>query len=296
MLSEHDAEVVEFDLLRFAHAIDKGLYLPERRVGFGRDKIRCILNMLKLLAPSAGGRQRVVTWAVNILRRYARALAKDLETLDIASEKRVELANWLEKLRDALEQFDQLPDVCEGPPSKTGLSDIYFKRRSVRCWKDEDVDNSVLRTLVEAALWAPSSCNRQPYKFLFIRDAKVKRMVLDVATGGRGFADMAPVVLLLLVDVRAYYSPSERHLAYIDAALASQNLALAACELGLGTVWLNCAVEDFAKEDELRGELRIPRWYALVGAMAIGWPLDDTRYEPSVRRSVDDVIVFERFA
>ncbi len=293
--SPKDVDVIEYDLLRFTHAIDKGLQLPNRRAGFGRFKVECVLNMVKLLENSSQGREQVIRWAYTVLNDYAKVLADDLDNRGLTSEERTDLSAWLEKLNQEIATLPSLSDSGEAPSPVEGISPVYFERRSVRQWADKPVEDVTLEKLVKVALWAPSSCNRQPYKFLFVRSEESKRLVLEVAQGGKSFAEKAPVLLVLLADVRAYCAPSERHLAYIDAALASQNLALAACELGLGAVWLNCSVEDFSAEDQLRLALKIPPWYAIVGAMAIGYQRDEEPRNPSARRSVQSVVVYERF-
>ena len=290
-----DLDVMEFDLLRFVHAIDKGLQLPNRKVAFGREKIRCILTMLRHLICFKNCREQVIAWAVEVLRQYVEVLRNDLETKEYSPTDRSELVSWLNELERELDSLLSMGELKIESPESNGLSNVYYQRRSIRQWSKKPVEDAILRQIVEAAVWAPSSCNRQPYKFIFIRSEHGKRLLLDVATGGRGLAEHAPVIVLLLSDVRAYYAPSERHLAYIDSALASQNLSLAAHELGLGTVWLNCATEDFVKEDRLRNELSIPPWYAIVGALAIGYPREGFQAKPPVRRCVDNIILHERF-
>lgn len=292
----HDVDVIEFDLLRYAHAIDKGLQLADRRSGFGIEKIRCILRMLAYLNLSDGGSRQVFGWSLGILRRYRQVLDTDLAGSELDDDNRQRLTEWARELDEALGQFDETDSYDTVAPTCDGLSPIYFSRRSVRQWTDRPVDDATLKTLVEAALWAPASCNRQPHKFLFIRDAEKKRLAIEVAAGGTGFADRAPVLVVLLNDVRAYYAPSERHLAYIDTTLAAQNFVLAACELGLGPVLLSMACEDTSAVDRFRSALGIPDWYATIALIALGYPKDSSPCVPSVRRSVEAMMVFDGFS
>ncbi len=290
-----DLDVVEFDLLRYAHAIDKGLQLPEHRVGFGQDKIRCIARMISSLRASHGAYIDPIAWAVGILRRYRETLAADILALEQIEDRLQPHVEWLRELDKMLMQFGEVTSCEASVPVHPDLSPVYFDRRSVRQWSNRPVSEQTLRTLVEAAAWAPASCNRQPHKFLFLRDRESKHLALSVAVGGSGFGSEAPVIVLLLNDVRAYYGPHERHLAYVDTALAAQNLILAAHELGIGTVWLSCACEDLGQEDRLRSALHVPDWYAVVGAVALGYTDQSTVCVPSVRRSVDKMMVLDAF-
>ncbi|MFB0555263.1 MAG: nitroreductase family protein [Phycisphaerae bacterium] len=295
ILSYDEVEVLDFDLRRYAHAIDKGLQLPEHKVGFGRDKIRCVLRMLKYIRQNAKGQEDLLTWCLDVLHRYHTILAKDLASGDLPADQRCECADWAAELSEVLQEFDDIEHWPSVEPDVNGLSRLFFERRSVRRWTPKLVDEKTLCYLVKAALWAPSSCNRQPHKFLFVRDEVKKKLLVELATGAKEFADCAPVILVLLNDVRAYYGPNERHLSYIDTSIAGQNLTLAAHELGLGTVWLNWAVDRPDAEEHLRVKLNIPPWYAVIALIAIGYPDDAVDFPPPARRPVEQSILFDSF-
>lgn len=293
-ITPNDAGVLEYDLRRWEHAIDKGLQLPERRPGFGKDKIRCIITMITLLKRFPD-RCRTVACTLEILRRYQRVLESDLADASANAGEQVELSMWAEELSAALGEFSNIECTEQTVPSPNQLSPVLFQRRSVRRWCDKPIDRNTLRLLVEAALWGPSSCNRQPSKFLFVEDPSKKALLVDTATGASGFTEFAPVICVLLNDVRAYNGPCERHLAYIDTSIAAENLALAAHELGLGAVWLNWALPDVASEKRVRKALGIPSWCAIIGLIALGHPDETVACPPPARREVDEVILFDSF-
>lgn len=292
-ISPDDADVLEYDLRRWEHAIDKGLQLPERRPGFGKDKIRLIVKMITLLKRFPD-RCRTIACTVEILRRYQQVLESDLASAS-AGPMQVELSEWTKELSGYLDEFGSIECTEQAVPSPEQLSPLLFQRRSVRRWSDKPVDKSMLRSLVEAALWGPSSCNRQPTKFLFVEDPSKKALLISTATGASGFTEYAPVICVLLNDIRAYSGPCERHLAYIDTSIAAENLALAAHELGLGAVWLNWALPDVASEKHVREALRIPTWYAVIGLIALGYPDETASCPPPARRQIDEVILFDSF-
>jgi len=293
-ISPDDADVLEYDLRRWEHAIDKGLQLPERRPGFGKDKIRLIIKMITLLKRFPD-RCRTIACTVEILRRYQQVLESDLTDMSADAAKQAELSIWAEELSSALGEFSNIECIEQAVPSPEQLSPLLFQRRSVRRWSDKPVDKSMLRSLVEAALWGPSSCNRQPTKFLFVEDSSKRALLIATATGASGFTEYAPVICVLLNDIRAYTGPCERHLAYIDTSIAAENLALAAHELGLGAVWLNWALPDVASEKQVREALGIPPWYAMIGLIALGYPDETASCPPPARREVDEVILFDSF-
>ncbi len=295
VLQKDELDVIEFDLLRYIHSIDKGLLLDNRRPGFGVKKIRCVINMLRYMKLCNDADVHVMGWTIDILRRYVRVLSSDIALADPGKEQTRDLISFAEELNQAMLEFEKYDSFEPDTPACTSIPPILFSRRSVRSWDSKLVDDATLHTLVEAAAWAPASCNRQPYRFLFLRDPEKKKMAIEAAIGGKGFADKAPVIVVLLNDVRAYYAPHERHLAYVDTALAAQNFSLAAHSMGLGTVFLSMAVEDTQMETQFRNALNIPDWYASIALIALGYPKDVGECGIPVRRSIDKMMVFDEF-
>ncbi len=292
-LQPDQLKVLEYDLRRYAHALDKGLQLPERRVGFGRDKAKRVIAMMDFLCASKAQNCTLYKWTLSILKQYAAAMTVDTGNSDLTQDQTNYLTDWNKELSDALERLPDLGTETTDIISEADVLPTAFERRSIRRWTDKAVEDDILRTLVKAALWAPASCNRQPHHFLFVRDSKKINLVVGLASGAKGFAEKAPCMLVLLSDVRAYYAPNERHLAYIDASLAGENLTLTAHEMGLGCVWLNWAIEDLSKEDTLREALKIPPYYAVIALIAIGYPDKSLTCLPPDRRNVEDCIAFD---
>jgi len=109
-----------------------------------------------------------------------------------------------------------------------------FTRRSIRKYTDKDVSDEDIRTILKAAMYAPSAGNQQPWHFIVIRD----RAILDKVPEVHPYSKMiqnAPVAILVCGDTSA-----EKYPGYWvqDCSAATENLLLAAHGLGLGAVWL----------------------------------------------------------
>jgi nitroreductase len=144
-----------------------------------------------------------------------------------------------------------------------------------------------VRKLVEAAIWAPSSCNRQTCRFLILRDEDERTIVGKAVVGGAGFAEKAPVHILALVDARPYHLPHERHLPFVDSAASIQNMLLLAHAMGLGACWINWTVDPNA-EKKIRAMFRIPPYLLIVALVAVGYP--DFISPPPPRKRLEDVL------
>jgi len=120
------------------------------------------------------------------------------------------------------------------------ILDLIKSRRSIRKYKGKHVEKEKIRRIMEAARWAPSAKNSQPWKF-FVREKNEQTEMITELAYGREFVGEAPVLILACGDE----SKSEDCIA--DVAFAIENLILEAHSLGLGTCIIGYFDRDIAK-------------------------------------------------
>jgi len=158
---------------------------------------------------------------------------------------------------------------------------VIRERRSIRRFLEKDVPKDLVLKVLDAARWAPSSKNSQPWEFIIIRDEKTKRELAKLARYGWFLAD-APVVIAVITDPQKSYA----HL--IDGTCAVQNLILAAWELGLGTCWIGTMNREKAKEI-----LEIPEALHLLTVIPLGYP--EKVPGPPPRKSIGNIVYYEKY-
>lgn len=162
------------------------------------------------------------------------------------------------------------------------------KRYSVRSYQDKPVEEDKLRRVLNAARLAPSGSNRQPWKFIVVRDAKVRRD-LAVACNDQSFIAEAPVVIAgvgLMADrVMSCQVPGDP----VDLAIALEHIALAATAEGLGTCWIGAF-----DQDKVRAVLGVPRTAKVIEVMPLGYPADSPRTKS--RKDISEIVCYDRFA
>ncbi len=152
------------------------------------------------------------------------------------------------------------------------IHDLLARRWSPRAFDERSVDADTLRTLFEAARWAPSSNNEQPWRFIVAtkqHQTDWNRLFECLAEGNRRWAVRAPVLVLSIA--RMHFEDDEkpnRH-AFHDTGLATENFVLQATAQGL--VAHQMAGFDVEKA---RADLRIPEGYEPVAMIAVGYPGD----------------------
>ncbi len=113
------------------------------------------------------------------------------------------------------------------------LMEAIRKRRTVRKYKTDPVPEDKLKKVLEAAQLAPSWANWQGWKFIIVKDAKLREKIHTIS---RRFVQDAPMFIVGCADPNR--SGINRGIRYyvVDVALAMQQLMLEAAEQGLGTV------------------------------------------------------------
>ena len=180
------------------------------------------------------------------------------------------------------------------------LLEAIRKRRSVREYTDEPVDDAVLRELIEAAVQAPSAINLQPWTFVVVKDptrlsqiserAKSHLLKAQLSAPAHPFREMlndpgfhlfyhAPALVVI-----AAADPTDW--AVEDCALAAENLMLAALAKNLGTCWIGFAQTWLATPDG-KAELGLPAAYAPIAPIVVGHP---RRRPPPVPRKNPNIL------
>ncbi len=164
-------------------------------------------------------------------------------------------------------------------------------RRSVRAYTHQEVSEEIVKRLIDAARWAPSAGNVQPWEFIIVRNPEIKHR-LAVAALNQTFIEEAPVVIVVCADEarssRAYGSRGATLYCLQDTAAATQNLMLAAYALGLGTCWVGAFREDKASE-----ALKLPSHIRPVAIIPVGYPAETP--SARARRSMETIIHYEKF-
>ncbi|MFX0141497.1 MAG: nitroreductase family protein [Candidatus Hodarchaeota archaeon] len=178
---------------------------------------------------------------------------------------------------------------------KTSILGIIKERRSTRRFKLDPVSDEDIKGILEAANWAPSGENFQPWRFIVIKNKKTMEKVVELLPYKKyqKFLMNAPVLIVVLVNSRK----SLWHI--LDGTLATQNLMLEAWARGLGTcfsAWWPTVPEKTLKE--VKELLEIPEKWIIITMTPLGYPIDPPerafRLPPS-RKPLEKVIVYETF-
>lgn len=162
------------------------------------------------------------------------------------------------------------------------IEPLFLERWSPRAFTDEPIPDAVLFTCFEAARWAPSSMNAQPWRFLYAkRGSAAWPQFLDILQDRpRSWAHAAAALVVFAADTRLtigeqdYASPTHA----FDAGAAAQNFSLQANRLG----WHTHGIASFQR-DRIAAVLGIPERYVAYAVFAIGRLGDPASLPPELR-------------
>ena len=147
------------------------------------------------------------------------------------------------------------------------FKDVVYGRRSVRRFKDTPVDDKILEEIVDAALWAPSGVNLQPWYLeeRFLAHPEVVKTTLSFISTLGG----APAVVLAFRDKPDYTWALLDEGVVQSVAASMENLVLSAYDHGVSSCWMTAANQAHMTKD-LRDEFA-PGHGELVGIIALGY-------------------------
>lgn len=144
------------------------------------------------------------------------------------------------------------------------LDEAILGRHTVRRFSDKSVDDELIKKLIEAAIYAPSACNLQNWKYIVVEDKNRSIYANEILTN-------APQLIFVCYRNDVNNVSGYKHKDYVQSAAASiQNILLKAYSEGLGACW----VCDLPDEDSLRKCFNVPEYYDVLAAVAIGYPAE----------------------
>jgi nitroreductase len=192
------------------------------------------------------------------------------------------------------------------------LFEAIKTRRSIRHYKSDPVDDKKIEAILEAGRWAPSWSNTQCWRFIVVRDPKIKAKVAEtllkfklpdkeIPNPAINIINTVPVLIVVCAEMGKSGGPPGRggggDDAFItdkgdwfmfDSALSVQNMVLAAHALGLGTVILGTF--DAAQVEKALG---VPRGYRVVTMFPVGVP--DREGKAPLRKELSEIVVKDKW-
>jgi nitroreductase len=183
------------------------------------------------------------------------------------------------------------------------LYDVMMRRRSVRVFKDQEISESIIEQLVDAANQAPTGGNIQPLSIILVRNPEGRKKLAELS-GGQPWVKNAPLTMIFCLDFyrvkkwaelcqtdfRGERALNHFLIAYADLMVAAQNVVILAESLGLGSVYIGSIQNEI---DETRHFFDIPEYVLPMMLLSIGYPKSIPQSIPKLKKEV--IVHHERY-
>ena len=148
--------------------------------------------------------------------------------------------------------------------------DLLKSRRSIRKFRDREVEKEKTDLILKSALLSPSSRARRPWEFIAVTDRQLLTKLSGCREHGARFLAGAPLAIVVIADQEAWVE---------DASIASIIIQLSAQSLDLSSCWIQVRKRFYSgelkAEDYIKEILGIPPKYSVECMIAIGYPAEE---------------------
>jgi nitroreductase len=168
---------------------------------------------------------------------------------------------------------------------------LIRKRKSCRNYSPKDVSAKVIKNCLEAARLAPSACNKQPWKFIVVKDSNIRKNLYSKALLPclpMPWIKNAPVIIAICAEsefITHKLAPFISNIDYklIDIGIAGEHFVLAAETQGLTSCWIG-----WFKQKKVKKILKIPKNVKVISLMTLGYPAEEN-IETLEKKTIDDI-------
>ncbi|MGY0610891.1 nitroreductase family protein [Luteimonas sp. A501] len=277
------------ELRRNVHRLEKGILMQPRRPVFALDYlVETIEFYERATRQHADGAEADIgelTWAHGVLANYF-SIVDGTNPVVVGARARFEATRAQFNPDDTGKVPYRRADSAASEASYEDLLTLAQRRRSVRWFEQRPVPRELVDKALLVGRQSPSACNRLPYEFRIFDDPEMVRKVAAIPFGAAGYGHQVPTIAVVVGRLNHYFSPRDRHVIYVDSALAAMPFMLALETLGLASSVINWP--DFEPlEAKMQKALNLDYDERVIMLIAIGWPDPEGLVAYSEKKSLD---------
>ena len=277
------------ELRRNVHRLEKGILMQPRRPVFALDYLVETIEFYELAvrqhAEGANGDIDELTWAYGVLNHYF-ATVNITNPVVAGAKVRFDATRGQFNPDDAGKVPYRRVESAHSEATYEDLLSLARRRRSVRWFEQRPVPRELIDQALLVGRQSPSACNRLPYEFRIFDDPGMVKKVASIPFGAAGYGHQIPTIAVVVGRLNHYFSPRDRHVIYVDSALAAMPFMLALETLGLASSVINWP--DFEPlEGRMQKTLNLDYDERVIMLIAIGYPEPEGLVAYSEKKSLD---------
>jgi len=275
-------------IIKLYHTIEKGLTMPEVRLGFGKKNLISLIELNNRYIRLYGNKDTQIQHSVAVVLEYKvfhkkKGYEIDDELIDLIDKQVAKMNNLL-----ASEQ-KKVTSKSYFQHTSSSFEEFSWSRASVRNYTNEDVSIDLLIKAVDIARNTPSVCNRQTAKaYIFSNKEKIQE-ILTLQGGNRGFGHLTNKLIVITAELGVFAELSERNQAFVDGGMFAMNMLYALHSKKIAACIMNCS-HTYQKDLKMRKSTQIKKSEVFIAMISCGLTPDNFKIALSKRKNLDDYL------
>jgi nitroreductase len=157
-------------------------------------------------------------------------------------------------------------------------------RRSIREYEEQPIAKEALAQIIDAARFAPTARAVQPWEFIVVTRPETLKKIAGLAENGRFLAQAKACIAVFCQETKYYLE---------DGCAATQNILLAATNLGIASCWVAGDKKPYCPE--INKLLGAPDGFKLVSLVSLGYPKREGSFKVIEKRGLQEILHWEKF-
>ena len=277
----------DFRLLLLAHSIEKGMCMSELRP-FGQNKCIEIMSILQKYSIDKYSHSACKI-AFSVLEEWCKVFEENGWINDF--EYRT-IKEFVEEKKNMIKKVDagcvEKTNTELWLDSSSTYELIVSSRRAVRNYNSQSLNDNDIEKCVKMAQMAPSACNRQMCKIVYVCNEEKCKSISKIIQGVSGFTLDTTKYFIISYDIRAFDGYGERNQGYFNAGLFAMNFVNALHSFNIQTCFLQYATS-YHENKKMHELLEIPEYEKIVTVIGAGYADEKVKLAKSSRKNIGEV-------
>ena len=274
-----------YSIMLLVHSLEKGMCFPNPRP-FGEEKVKEIMRMVEAYPENL---KTEFEYELGIAALNAWKLFYE--------DHRWEAENGYKEVKNFLNNIAVNPDIKVGSKlyipefnsmAEKTYEELFLSRHSVRDYQTRKIDMADVQFALKCFIEAPTACNRQMCRVIYISDPSTKALLDSVTIGLSGFNKKNVQYFVITYDLAAFVYSGERQQGLFNAGLCTMNFINGLHAKGIGSCCLQWS-NKYEQDTIVRKRLKLRDSERIAIVIGAGYYLDQNNIPCSVRRKAADI-------
>jgi nitroreductase len=278
------------NIIKHYHVIEKGLTMPETRLGFGQAVLFKLSNECDIYFSKFGSEDTQFKHALDVLQEYK--IFHEINNYELPYEVLAAINHTLNNTTSSKTSSQKNITTDEYFAHNNSSFELFSSSRSsIRNFSNEDIPIEKIYNALDLSRNCPSACNRQSWRVHIYTEKEQILKILDVQGGNRGFGHLTNKLIVITGELGVYGHSFERNQVFIDGGMFAMNVLYSLHFHKIGACILNCSTTP-QKDLELQNLCKTNKSEVFIAMVACGIPPKTFKSASSPRYELGKIATF----